>query len=77
MRVSEMDMASKRRRERQPLRKEYTCKGEDMTEVGLKEDNKTNRAAWRKKLITYSGNPRQARDEEEEVKVKYEKKTSH
>ena len=33
-RTLDVDMASKRRRERQPLRKEYTCKGEHMTEAG-------------------------------------------
>ena len=26
-----------------------------MTEAGLKEDNTTNRAEWRKKLISYTG----------------------
>ena len=37
----------------------------------LKEDNATNRAAWGKKLISYTGDPRrrpgQAREEEEEL----------
>ena len=43
-----------------------------MTEVGLKEDNTTNRAEWKKKLISYTGDPglshmtEQAREEEEE-----------
>ena len=27
-------------------------------EVGLKEDNTTNRAAWRDKIISYTGDPR-------------------
>ena len=26
--------------------------------VGLKEDNTTNRAAWRNKIISYTGDPR-------------------
>ena len=30
----------------------------DMTKVGLKEDNTTNRAAWRNKIISYTGDPR-------------------
>ena len=30
----------------------------DMTEAELKEDNATNRAEWRKKLISYTGDPR-------------------
>ena len=29
-----------------------------MTEVGLKEDNATNRAAWRNKISSYTGDPR-------------------
>ena len=34
----------------------YPCKS-DMTEAGLKEENASNRADWRKKLISYSGDP--------------------
>ena len=30
----------------------------DMTEASLKDDNATNRAEWRKKLINYTGDPR-------------------
>ena len=30
----------------------------DVTEAGLKEDNATNMAEWRKKLINYTGDPR-------------------
>ena len=30
----------------------------DMTQAGLKEDKATNRAEWRKKLISYTGDPR-------------------
>ena len=44
------------------------CK-RDMTEAGLKEDNATNRAEWRKKLIMQlyrrSQMTGQARDEED------------
>ena len=29
-----------------------------MAEAGLKEDNVTNRTEWRKKLISYTGDPR-------------------
>ena len=37
----------------------YTCPWKrDMTEAGLKEDNTTNRAAWRKKLISCTSDPR-------------------
>ena len=28
------------------------------TQAGLKEDNATNRAEWRKKLISYTGDPK-------------------
>ena len=30
----------------------------DVTEVGLKKDNATNRAAWRNMIISYTGDPR-------------------
>ena len=30
----------------------------EMAEAGLKEDNATNRAEWRKMLISYTGDPR-------------------
>ena len=29
----------------------------DMTEVGLKEDKTTNRAAWRNTIISFTGDP--------------------
>ena len=29
-----------------------------MTDVGLKEDNTTNRVAWKNKIISYTGDPR-------------------
>ena len=35
----------------------YACE-RDTTETGLEEDNATNRAAWRKKLISQTGDPR-------------------
>ena len=47
----------KRRRGRPNLRWKHACK-RDMTQAGLKEDNTTNRTAWRKKLISYTGDPR-------------------
>ena len=48
---------SEKRRGRPNLRWKDACK-RDMTEVGLKEDNTTNRAEWKKKLISYTGDPR-------------------
>ena len=39
-----------------------------MTEVGLEDDNTTNRAAWRNKILSYTGEPQmtgQAMDREE------------
>ena len=51
-----VDIPGKRRR-RSNLRWKDACK-RDMTEAGLKEDNATNRAAWGKKLISYTGDPR-------------------
>ena len=47
----------RRRRGRSNLRWKDACK-RDMTEVGLKEDNTTNRAAWRNKIISYTGDPK-------------------
>ena len=38
----------------------------DMTKVGLKEANITNRATWRKKINSHTGDPRQAGDNDEE-----------
>ena len=49
--------AGKRRRGRPNLRWKDTCKT-DMIEARLKDDNATNRAECRKKLISYTGDPR-------------------
>ena len=43
-----------RRRGRPNLRWNDSCK-RDMTEVGLKDDKITNRAAWRNTIIIYTG----------------------
>ena len=51
-----VDIPGKRRRGRPNLRWKDACK-RDMTQAGLKEDNATNRAKWRKKLISYTGDP--------------------
>ena len=56
-RLLDVDIPGKRRRERPNLRWKDACK-RDMTQAGLKEDNATNRAEWRKKLISYTGDPR-------------------
>ena len=58
-RMLNVDIPGKRRRGRPNLRWKDTCK-RDMTEVGLKEDNTTNRAAWINKIISYryTGDPR-------------------
>ena len=64
----DVDIPGKRRRGRPNLRWKDACK-RDITQAGVKEDNATNRAKWRKKLISYTGDPQmtgQARDEEEE-----------
>ena len=52
-RMLDVDIPGKRRRGRPNLR----CK-RDMTQAVLKEDNATNRAEWRKKLISYTGDTR-------------------
>ena len=52
----DVDIPGKRRRGRPNLRWKDACK-RDMTQAGLKEDNATNRAIWRKKLISYTGDP--------------------
>ena len=57
----DVDIPGKRRRGRPTLTWKDACK-RDMTKVGLKEDNTTNRAAYRRPQITG-----QAREEEEEV----------
>ena len=56
-RMLDVDIPGKRRRGRPSLRWKDACK-RDMTQAGLKEDNATNRAIWRKKLISYTGDPR-------------------
>ncbi len=56
-RMLDVDIPVKRRRWRSNLEWKDVCK-RDMTEAGLKEDNATNRAEWRKKLISYTGDPR-------------------
>ena len=55
-RMLDVDIPGKRRG-RPSLRWKDACK-RDMTQAGLKEDNATNRAKWRKKLISYIGDPR-------------------
>ena len=52
-----VDIPGKRRRGRPNLRWKDACK-RDMTQAGLEEDNATNRAEWRKKLISYTGDPK-------------------
>ena len=56
-RMLDVAVQGKRRRGRPNLGWKDACK-RDMTEAGLKEDNATNRAEWRKKLISYTGDPR-------------------
>ena len=53
----DVNIPGKRRRGRPNLRWKDACK-RDMTEVGLKYDNTTNRAAWWNKIISYTGDPR-------------------
>ena len=56
-RMLDVDIPGTRRRGRPNLRWKDVCR-RDMREVGLKQDNTTNRAAWKKKLISYTGDPR-------------------
>ncbi len=56
-RMLDVDILGKRRRGRPNLRWKDTCK-RDMTQAGLNEDNATNMTEWRKKLISYTGDPR-------------------
>ena len=56
-RMLDVEIPGKRRRGRPNLRWKDACKI-DMTEVGLKEDKTTNRAAWRNTIISYTGDPR-------------------
>ena len=55
--VNTGEIPGKIRRGRPNLRWKDACK-RDMTEIGLKEDNTTNRAAWRNTIIRYTGEPR-------------------
>ena len=48
-RMLDVGIPGKRRRGRPNLRSKYACK-RDVTVAGLKEDNATNRAAWRNKI---------------------------
>ena len=52
-RMLDVDIPVKRRRGRPNLGWKDVCK-RDMTQTGLKEDKATNRAEWRKKLISYT-----------------------
>ena len=56
-RMLDVDISGKIRRRRPHLRWKDACK-RDMTQAGLKEDNATNRAEWRKKLISYTADPK-------------------
>ena len=56
-RMLDVDMPGKRRRGRPNIRCKDTCK-RAMTEAWLNEDNITNRAAVRKTISSYTGDPR-------------------
>ena len=56
-RMLDVDKPGKRRTERPNLTWKVACM-RDMTEVGLKEDNTTNRAALRNTIISYTVDPR-------------------
>ena len=56
-RMLDVNIPGKSRRGRPNLRWKDACK-RGMTEMGLKEDNTTNRAAWRNTIISYTGDPR-------------------
>ena len=56
-RMLDVDIPGKISRGRPYLRWKDACK-RDMTQAGLKEDNTTNRAEWRKNLISYTGDPK-------------------
>ena len=60
-RMLDGEIPGKRIRGRPNLRWKDACK-RDMTEMGLKEDKTTNRAAWRNTIISYTGDPRYIRD---------------
>ena len=52
----DVEMPGKRRIGLPNLRLKYACK-RVMIQAGMKEDNATNRTEWRKKLISYTGDP--------------------
>ena len=52
-----LKIPGKRRSGRPNLIWKDSCKS-GVTELGLKEDNATNRAEWRQNLISYTGDPR-------------------
>ena len=56
-RMLDVEIPGKRKRGQSNLRWKDACK-RDMTTVDLKEDNTTNRAAWRNKIISYTGDSR-------------------
>ena len=53
----DIDREKKKMEAKPNIRWKDACK-RDMTEAGLKEDNAENGAEWRKKLISYTGDPR-------------------
>ena len=56
-RMLDVDIPGKRRRGLPNLRWKDSCK-RNMTQAGLREDDATNRAGLRKKLISCTGDPR-------------------
>ena len=66
-RMLDVDIPGKRRG-RPNLRWKDASK-RDMTEAGLNKDNATNRAAWRKKINSHTGNPKR-RDKPGMIKKK-------
>ena len=56
-RMLELDFQGKEKRGRPNIRWKDACK-RDVPEAGLKEENAANRAEWRKKLISYTGDTR-------------------
>ena len=56
-RMQDVDIRGKPRRARPNLGWKDVCK-RDVTEVGLNEDNATNRGEWMKKLSSYTGDTR-------------------
>ena len=72
-RMLDVDIPGKRRRGRPNTRRKNAFKRDIMTETGLKDDTTTNRAAWRKKINSYTSESQrpqmmgQARDEEVKI----------